>query len=92
MKVNTIQAILRGLRPARAQTVGNMTVVPLISDIVDETIVSPDVLEMETKGYGSVIAYNTGTAEESGLTISPLGNLIMIKTAAIWNTSCAAIA
>lgn len=75
----TIKAILKGLTPAQAQTVGNMTVIPLLSDIVDDTIMSPDVLEMETKGYGTVVAYNTGTADESGLTISPLGNVIMTK-------------
>ncbi len=56
MRINTIQAILRGLTPARAQALGNMTIVPLVSDLVDDTIVSPNVLEMETKGYGTVIA------------------------------------
>jgi hypothetical protein len=44
-----MQAILRGLTPARAQTVGNMTIVPLVSDMVDDSIVSPNVIEMETK-------------------------------------------
>lgn len=55
-----MQAILRGLTPASAQTVGNMTIVPLVSDLVDDTIVSPNVLEMETRGYGTVVAYNNG--------------------------------
>jgi len=38
----------------------------LVSDLVDDTIVSPNVLEMETKGYGTVIACNTGSEDESG--------------------------
>ena len=38
----------------------------MVSDLVDDTIVSPNVLEMETKGYGTVIAYNTGSEDESG--------------------------
>lgn len=80
--LSTMQEILRGLSPARAQIVGNMTIVPLVSDIVDDTIVSPRVIEMETRGYGTVVAYNTGTEHESGLTISPLGNVIMTKKAA----------
>ncbi|MCP4575528.1 MAG: hypothetical protein GY846_04505 [Deltaproteobacteria bacterium] len=82
MRLNTIQAILRGLTPVRAQTVGNMTIVPLVSDMVDDTIASPNVLEMETPGYGTVIVYNTGTEDESGLTISPLGSVIMTSKAA----------
>jgi hypothetical protein len=56
-----------------------MTIVPLVSDLVDDAVVSPNVLEMETQGYGTVVAYNTGTEDESGLTISPLGNLIKLQ-------------
>jgi hypothetical protein len=77
-----MQAILHGLTPVKAQTVGNMTIVPLVSDLIDDTIVSPNVIEMETKGYGTVVAYNSGTEDESGLTISPLGNVIMTRKAA----------
>lgn len=82
LKLISIQEVMKGLKPGSAQTAGNMTVIPLISDIVDDTIASPEVLEMQTQGYGTVIAYNTGTQEESGLTISPLGNVIMTKQAA----------
>jgi hypothetical protein len=54
----------------------------LVSDLVDDTIMSLNFLEMETKGYGTVIAYNTGREDESGLTISLLGNVFMTpKTA-----------
>ncbi len=80
--LNTIQDVMRGLKPESPQTVGNMTVIPLISDIVDDAIASPEVLEMETLNYGTVVAYNTGTAEEKGLTISPLGNMVMTNKAA----------
>ncbi|MCP4108939.1 MAG: hypothetical protein GY749_25945 [Desulfobacteraceae bacterium] len=80
--LNSIQDVLRGLKPGDAQTVGNMTVIPLISDIVDDTIASPNVLEMETRGYGSVVLHNTPTEDEKGITISPLGNMIMTKQAA----------
>ena len=66
-----IQDILRGTAPTRAQIVGNMTVVPLVSDIVDNAIVPPDVLELETRGYGTDVAYNTRTDGNAGLTISP---------------------
>jgi hypothetical protein len=83
-----MHAILRGLTPASAQTVGNMTIVPLVSDLVDDAVVSPNVLEMETQGYGTVVAYNTGTEDESGLTISPLGNLIMTRKAAQNHALC----
>lgn len=80
--LNTIQEVMRGLEPGEAQTVGNMTVIPLISDIVDDSVASPQVLELETQGYGTVLAYNSGTDEEKGLTISPLGNMIITKQAA----------
>lgn len=80
--LDTIQEVMKGLKPGDAQTVGNMTVIPLISDIVDDSIASPSVLEMETQGYGTVLLYNTGTDEEKGLTISPLGNLIITKQSA----------
>ncbi len=63
---NTIQAVMRGLRPGQAQTVSNMTVVPLLSDITDDTIASPEVLELETRDYGTVVAYNTGTDSKTG--------------------------
>lgn len=86
--LNTMQAILRGLTPASAQTVGNMTIVPLVSDLVDDAIVSPNVLEMETRGYGTVVAYNTGTEDESGLTVSPLGNVIMTQKASQNHALC----
>ncbi len=56
-KIRTIQQVLQGLAPHRAQTLGNMTVIPLVSDIVDDTIVSPDALEMETVNYGTVLAF-----------------------------------
>ncbi len=80
--LNTIQDVLRGLKTGDAQTVGNMTVIPLISDIVDDTIASPMVLEMETRGYGSVVLHNITTGDEKGITISPLGNMIITKQAA----------
>ena len=76
-EVRTIQEMLRGLEPDHAQTVGNMTVIPLISEIVDDSVIGPEALELETRGYGKVVAFNVGTAEGKGLTISPLGNLIM---------------
>ncbi len=57
--LDTIQAVMRGLQPGEAQTVGNMTIIPLISDIVDETIASPEVLEMETREYGAIVVHNT---------------------------------
>ncbi len=79
---DAIRDIMRGLKPGVAQTVGNMTVVPLVSDIVDDAIASPRVLEMETRGYGTVVAYNTGSDTEKGLTFSPMGNVIMTDKAA----------
>jgi len=79
---NTIQAVMRGLRPGQAQTVGNMTVIPLLSDITDDTIASPEVLELETRDYGTIVAFNTGTDSESGLTFSPLGNVVLTSRAA----------
>ena len=75
--IHTIQQILRGLEPAGAQAVGNMTVIPLVSDIVDDSIIPPDALEFETSNYGTVVAFNVGTRNENGLTVSPLGNLVM---------------
>lgn len=59
-----------------------MTIIPLISDIVDDTIASPEVLEMETREYGAIVVHNTGTDTESGLTISPLGNVVLTAKAA----------
>lgn len=76
-KVRTIQEMLRGLEPIQTQTVGNMSVIPLVSDIVDDTVAGPDALEIETSDYGKVVALNVGTEDGNGLSISPLGNLVM---------------
>ena len=59
--VQTIQDMLQGLEPAQAQTAGNMTVIPLVSDIVDNAVMGPDALELETRDYGKAAAFNVGT-------------------------------
>lgn len=50
-----IRSILRGVKPARMQTVGNMQVIPLILDMEpDERFAAPDGLTISNRTYGHV--------------------------------------
>jgi hypothetical protein len=52
----TIDEILRGTGPGPAQSVGQMSVIPLIGE--DDDTFAPPVLEVGTSGYGTVVLRN----------------------------------
>jgi hypothetical protein len=51
--------LLRGCTPGRLQTVGNMQIVPLRSELQDDRFVAPDVAMIGTEGYGKLVIRNT---------------------------------
>lgn len=51
--------LLRGCTPGRLQTVGNMQVVPLRSELHDDRFVAPDQGRIGTAGYGKLVITNT---------------------------------
>lgn len=55
-----IRDTLRGCTPGRIQSVGYMQVIPLLSDIQDEDVGSPDELEVSTHSYGTMGFTNPG--------------------------------
>ena len=54
----TIAEILKGAEAGRMQSVGYLQVIPLLSDIQEERIVSPEELRVSTSGYGSMVFEN----------------------------------
>lgn len=54
----TVDEILRGLGPGPAQSVGQMSVIPLLGE--DEDTLAPPVVEVGTTGYGTVHLRNDG--------------------------------
>lgn len=65
----TISTILKGVTPGRLQSVGYMQVIPLISDIVDDSISPPNTVSSATRDYGHLVV--TNRSEKT--TILPFG-------------------
>ena len=54
-----IKDILRGCKPGKAQQVGFMTVIPLVSSLVDERFLSAKYAEMQVQNnYGKMLFSN----------------------------------
>jgi hypothetical protein len=53
-----VRDLLRGCTPGRLQSVGNMQVVPLCSDLEDERFVPPTEALVSTAGYGTLVVRN----------------------------------
>ena len=58
----TIAEILKGTVAGRLQSVGYMQIIPLISDLVDDAIASPD-FHSSTRNYGTMVVENKSTKE-----------------------------
>ncbi len=74
----SIAEILKGCEAGRMQSVGYMQVIPLLSDINDERIASPDEAEVSTQNYGSLIFNNLADR----VVIVPLHAGYVVKQAA----------
>ena len=59
----TISEILRGVEVGRMQAVGNMQIIPLLSDMVHEGFSTPDELEVGTSNYGTIEFNNRSDKE-----------------------------
>lgn len=59
----TIAEVLRGVTPGRIQSVGYMQIIPLISDLVDDSIAPPDNLLTSTSNYGVLHVKNPGATK-----------------------------
>jgi len=64
-----VKALLRGCKAGSIQTVGTMSVIPLLSDIIDDRFVSPVKAKFETRNYGHMGFENT---ESGKILIVPL--------------------
>ena len=53
-----VRDLLRGCKPGRLQSAGNMQVLPLLSELQDERFVAPDVALVSTAGYGTLVFRN----------------------------------
>lgn len=54
----TISELLRGCTPGHIQSVGYMQVIPLISDMTDDRLVSPQGAKVKTTNYGTLVFEN----------------------------------
>src|SRR4051812_28989858 len=53
-----IADLLKGCTAGRLQSVGNMQVLPLCSELQDQRFVAPDVARVATEGYGNLVFHN----------------------------------
>lgn len=74
-----ISDLLRGVSAGYPQTVGYMTVIPLVSDLVDERFTVPSKIQTATKDYGSLEVKNP---LRDGIAILPFGSAILTKQSA----------
>jgi len=76
MKEITISKVLKGCTPGRMQSVGYMQIIPLLSDIIDDTF-SPPIgnIEASTSDYGTLRLKNLTDSP----TIFPTGGAVMTK-------------
>jgi hypothetical protein len=76
----TIQVaeLLKGCRPGRLQSVGNMQVLPVCSELQDRRFVAPDAAQVSTEGYGNLVFNNT----QNCLLLVPTGTTYIVEQAA----------
>lgn len=72
----TIKELLRGVEAGYPQTVGYMTVIPLVSDLVDERFTVPSKIQTGTHNYGSLEVKNP---LRDGIALLPFGGAILTK-------------
>ena len=72
----TIREVLKGTTPGYPQTVGYMTVIPLISELVDDRFTPPSLIRTGTRDYGALEVNNPNP---SGIGILPTGTAIVTK-------------
>lgn len=72
----TIREVLKGTVPGYPQTVGYMSVIPLISELVDDRFTPPSLIETGTQNYGSLEVRNPSS---SGIGILPTGAAIVTE-------------
>jgi hypothetical protein len=58
MKTVTVGELVRGCDPGRAQSVGPMQVVPLVSELNDDRFAPPTEARIGTAGYGNLVVAN----------------------------------
>lgn len=73
-----ISELLKGCTPGRVQTVGYMSIVPLLSDIQDERFAAPTGARVSTEGYGKLVVKNP----EDVVMILPSGATYIVSQAA----------
>lgn len=82
-KTLTIADVLRGTTVGRMQSCGYMSVIPLISDLVDDRFVSPDKAKVSTTSYGTLIVENPeGSGNGGDVMILPFAAGYIVKQAA----------
>lgn len=73
-----IRDLLHGCTPGRIQTVGMMSVIPLLSEIQDDRFASPARAKISTSGYGKLVIRN----EEGKAMLVPSGATYIVDQAA----------
>ena len=56
----TISQILKGVTAGKMQSVGYMQIIPLVTELVDNSFSAPDNLLTSTLEYGTMVAENPG--------------------------------
>lgn len=82
MPKTTIKELLRGVTPGQVQTVGNMTVIPLISDVLEPRILPPEGAEIGTENYGSLMVQPKPHPDKDAAVAMPLGAGYIVSQAA----------
>lgn len=72
---HTIRSVLRGVKPGRMQSVGNMQVIPLILDMPEDNRFAPPDLYVSNRNYGQIDLSNQDTRP----TIAPVGATYLTK-------------
>lgn len=73
-----IRELLHGCKPGRIQTVGLMSVIPLLSELQDDRFASPARAKISTSGYGKLVVRN----DEGKTMIVPSGATYIVDQAA----------
>lgn len=73
-----IKKLLIGLEPAGIQTVGVMSIIPLISDLEDNNYIAPERAKVSTRNYGQLVFNN----QDNKKVIVPVGAAYIVKEAA----------
>lgn len=90
----TVRDLLHGVEAGQIQTVGNMSVIPLTSKVVDERFTPPDLALVGTQDYGTIIVTNPGKEDSNapkGTMILPFGATYMPKKSEQNHANCGAV-